>query len=519
MNGAQALIRTLVGCGVDTCFMNPGTSEMHFVAALDDVPEMHAVLVLFEGVASGAADGFARMAGKPASVLLHLGPGLGNALANLHNARKGKVPLVNIVGDHATYHKRFNAQLESDIETVARNVSTWIRWALRSQDLGADGAEAVAAAFGPPGQVATLIVPADVSWLEGGVVAAPLRPAGRSPVSPTVIEDIAALLRSGEPCTLFLGGSALRRRGLAAAGQVAAAAGAKLLCETFPARLERGAGVAPIDRLAYLAEFAMMQLQGARHLILVDSRAPVSFFAYPDKPSYLVPQGCAVHTLARDSDDAVDALEALAAALGAAGRAPAVQPASRPTRPTGALTAETACQAIGALLPENAIVADEGNTTSALYGPMLTAGAPPHDWLTLTGGAIGQGLPLATGAAVACRDRKVICLGSDGAASYTIQSLWTQAREGLDVVTVLFNNSSYAVLNMELGRVGAGAGGPKAREMLHLRGPDLNFTEISKGMGVPATRATTADEFYEQLARAIAEPGPSLIEAMVPSLL
>lgn len=519
MNGAQALIRTLVGCGVDTCFMNPGTSEMHFVAALDEVSEMRGVLALFEGVATGAADGYARMAGKPASVLLHLGPGLGNGLANLHNARKGKVPVLNIVGDHATYHKRFNAQLESDIESVARNVSGWIRWSLRSEDLGPDGADAVQAAMGPPGQVATMIVPADVSWLDGGRIAAPRPAVRRSPVAGAVLDEIARLLRSGEPCVLMLGGSATRKDGLLAASRVANASGAKLLCETFPMRHERGAGLPPIDRLPYLAEFAMMQLQGAKHLILADARAPVSFFAYPGKPSYLVPDGCEVHVLARDSDDAIGALESLADALGAPKNAATLQAQNRPGRPSGPLNAETVCQAIGALLPEGAIVSDEGNTTSALYGPMFTAGAPPHDWLCLTGGAIGQGLPVATGAALACPDRTVLCLESDGSALYTIQSLWTQAREGLHVVSVLFNNRSYAILNMELNRVGAQAGGAKAREMLDLHQPDLDFAQIARGMGVPATRATTAEEFYDQLERALAEPGPSLIDAIVPSLL
>jgi acetolactate synthase-1/2/3 large subunit len=519
MNGAQALIRTLVGCGVDTCFMNPGTSEMHFVAALDDVSEMRGVLVLFEGVATGAADGYARMAERPAAVLLHLGPGLGNGLANLHNARKGKVPVVNIVGDHATYHKRYDAQLESDVETVARNVSRWVRWALRSADLGADAAEAVAAAMGPPGQVATLIVPADVSWLDGGAVAAPRPLPGRAPVAAARIERVAGTLRSGAPCALLLGGSALRQRGLVAASRIANHTGAKLLSETFPTRLERGAALPPIERLPYLAEFATMQLAGVQHLVLIDAKAPVSFFAYPGKASDLVPDGCTVHGLAGETDDAVGALEALADAVGAAASAATLQAPSRPPRPTGPLNAESVCQALGALLPEGAIVSDEGNTTSALFGPLYSAGAPRHDWLCLTGGAIGQGLPVATGAALACRDRKVVCLESDGSALYTIQSLWTQGREGLDVITVLFNNRSYAVLNMELNRVGAQVGGPKAREMLDLHRPDLDFVHLAQGLGVPATRATTAEEFCTQFERALADSGPHLIETVVPSLL
>jgi acetolactate synthase-1/2/3 large subunit len=518
VNGAQALIRTLVDVGVDTCFMNPGTSEMHFVAALDAVPEMHGVLALFEGVATGAADGYARMAGKPAAVLLHLGPGLGNGLANLHNARKAFTPVVNIVGDHATYHKQYDAQLESDIETVARNVSSFIRTSTKPGEVGADAATAVAAAVGPPGGVATLILPADVSWGE------PAEPSGPVPVPAATapdaarVERIAAILRSGEPAALFVGGRACRAEALVSASRAANAIGAKLLCETFPTRLERGAGVPPVERLAYLAEFAAMQLDGLRHLVLVDSKAPVSFFAYPGKDSYLVPAGCEVHTLSTGADDPVAALAALADAVGAAPDAASVAEASRPALPTGALTAEAVCAAVGALMPEDAIVSDEGQT-SALFAPGFTAGSPRHDWLCLTGGAIGQGLPVAVGAAVACPDRKVIALEADGSALYTLQSWWTMAREELDVTTIVFNNSSYAILNMELNRVGAEAGGPKAKEMLDLGRPDLDFVALATGLGVPATRATTADEFGDQLRQALATPGPTVVEAVVPSII
>jgi acetolactate synthase-1/2/3 large subunit len=516
MNGGQALIRTLVDCGVDTCFMNPGTSEMHFVAALDAVPEMRSVLALFEGVATGAADGYGRMAGRPAATLLHLGPGLGNGLANLHNARKARTPIVNIVGDHATYHKQFDAQLESDIETVARNVSTFIRWSAKPGEVGADAAEAVSVASGPPGQVATLVLPADVSWSEGGVPGRLPAPARPEPPDDAAITEIAAALQSGQPACVFVGGRACRAELLAQASGIAAATGAKLLCETFPARLERGAGRAPVDRLAYLAELAAMQLEGLRHIVLVDAKAPVSFFAYPGKASDLVPQGCRVHVLAPADGDLATGLGMLAERVGASS-AP-VQQAGAPGLPTGALTADAVCAALGALMPEGAIVSDEGNT-SGLSAAGYSAGSAPHDWLCLTGGAIGQGLPVAVGAAVACPDRRVIALESDGSALYTMQSWWTMARENLDVTTILFNNRSYAILNMELGRVGAGAGGPRAKDMLDLSRPDMDFTAMAKGLGVDAARATTADEFVDQLGRALATPGPTVIEAMVPSIL
>jgi acetolactate synthase-1/2/3 large subunit len=518
VNGAQALIRTLVACGVDTCFMNPGTSEMHFVAALDTVPAMHSVLTLFEGVATGAADGYGRLADRPAATLLHLGPGLGNGLANLHNARKAHTPVVNIVGDHATYHKQYDAQLESDIDTVARNVSGFIRWSAKTAEVGDDAADTVAAAFGPPGQVATLVLPADISWGDGGQVCAPRSPARRTTVEDDTIHTIMKALRSGEPAGLLVGGTACRASALAWARSIADATDAKLLCETFPARIERGAGRVAVDRIAYLAEFAAMQLDGLRHLVLIDAKAPVSFFAYPDRASWLAPDGCEIHTLAGPCDDVPSALAALADAVGAAPESGRPQQPGRPELPGGPLTAQTVCAALGALLPEGAIVSDEGNT-SGLFAAGSTAGAPPHDWLCLTGGAIGQGLPVAVGAALACPDRRVVALESDGSTMYTLQALWTMAREGLDVTTIVCNNRSYAVLNMELGRVGAEGAGPRAKAMLDLRRPDLDFVALAQGLGVPSTRATTADEFSEQLARALATPGPTVVEAIVPSIV
>jgi acetolactate synthase-1/2/3 large subunit len=523
MNGAHSLIRTLVGHGVDTCIMNPGTSEMHFVAALDDVPEMRAVLALFEGVATGAADGYARIAGRAAATLLHLGPGLGNGLANLHNARRAHSPILNIVGDHAISHRRYDAQLQSDIETVARNVSTFVRTTGDTASLGSDARDALAAAYGPPGSVATLILPADVSWSEGGVVAPPADGTGTGPgrgLSPdtSVVTAAAAALRSGERCALFIGGRACSGPLLDAVAALAATTGAEVLCETFPARLARGAGRPPVERLGYLAEFATMRLDGIRHLVLLDAKSPVSFFAYPGKPSDLVPDGCTVHAVAGPADDLAEAVAALSDLVGAAAGSGAVQESDRPGLPSGPLTAQTVCQALGALLPEEAIVSDEGNT-SGLFAPGATSGAPPHDWLTLTGGAIGQGLPVAVGASIAARDRRVVALEADGSALYTLQSWWTMAREGLDVTTVILNNHSYAVLNMELDRVGVEEPGPRAREMLDLGRPDIDFVHLATGLGLHAARAETSEQFTDELARALATPGPSVVEAVVPSLL
>ena len=515
MNGARALLSTLVDADVDVCFANPGTSEMHFVAALDDVPAMRGILCLFEGVVTGAADGYGRVAGRPAATLLHLGPGLGNGVANLHNARRARTPIVNIVGDHATYHARYDAPLQSDIASIAGAVSGWYRSTARADDVAADGADAVAAAFGPPGCVATLVLPADASWSESSTGPCPPRPRGRAAMVPAdTVAEVAKALRGGERCALLLGGGALRADGLLAASRVAVTTGALLLGETFPANLERGAGIPAVDRLAYLAEMAQAQLDGVRHLVLVDAKSPVSFFAYPDKASDLVPSGCTVHTLARPGEDAAGALEALAEMLGAPADASAPAPSGRPNRPAGAITAETLAAAVGATLPEGAIVVDEGNT-SGLFVPAATAGAPRHDWLTLTGGAIGIGLPMATGAAVAAPERPVLCLQADGSAMYTLQALWTQAREGLNVTTLVLSNRSYAILNMELHRVGADAGGPLARRLLDLTDPDLDFCDLARGMGVPARRVENAEDLTTGLATGFAEAGPTLIEVLL----
>jgi acetolactate synthase I/II/III large subunit len=514
VNGAQALINTLVDGGVDVCFANPGTSEMHFVAALDAVPQMRGVLALFEGVATGAADGYARIADRPAAVLLHLGPGLGNGLANLHNARRAHVPMVVVVGDHATYHKKYDAPLESDIDALAGSVSGWVRRTSAAADVALDAAEAIAASRARS-QISTLILPADVSWADGAQPAAatPARPVGADPL---LAPEVAEVLRSGEPTVIMVGGDATRGPGLAAAARIAQATGARWLCETFPTRLERGAGVPAVERLAYFAEAATAQLDGAKHLVLAGAKSPVSFFAYPNMPSDLVPAGCEVHVLA-EYGGAADALIALADEIAPGTTAP-VAAASRPQLPTGALTSASAAEVIGALLPERAIVVDESNTSGLLLA-QATAGAPAHDWLTLTGGAIGYGIPTAVGAAVAAPDRPVLCLESDGSAMYTISGLWTQARENLNVTTVVYDNSAYDILRIELQRVGAGsAPGPKALNLLDLSGPAMDFVKIAEGMGVPARRVGTAEEFADALRAAFAEPGPHLIDAVVPSL-
>ncbi len=515
MNGAEALIATLKSCGVDVCFANPGTSEMQLVAAIDGQEGMRSVLGLFEGVVTGAADGYGRMADKPAATLLHLGPGMANGNAYIHNARRAFSPMINLVGDHATYHLHFNAPLTSDVAGVARPMSDWVRTARSPRDLALAGAEAHAASLVWPGQIATVIVPADHAWSDGAAVAEPqiVQPAPKVPAS-VIAEAADALRNSDGPSALFLGGRAVREEALNHAGQIAAATGAKLISETFSARLQRGAGRVSAERLPYPGESAAEVLKDYKTIVFCGCEPPVSFFAYPGKPSWLSPEGAKLVRLSSAREDAPAALAAMVEALGAGGEVPALQPAFTPDCAEGKLDPMKLGAIIAELMPENAIVSDEAATAGFAVFPM-TAGAPKHDWLMVTGGAIGQGMPVAVGAAVACPDRKVLALQADGGGMYTNQALWTMARENLDITTVVFNNGSYAILNIELARVGVANPGPKALSMLSLRNPDIHWAQMAESMGVPARRATTAAEFREALEWALSHKGPRLVEAVI----
>ncbi len=511
MNGAESLIRTLASAGIKTCFTNPGTSEIHLVAALDRVPEIRCVLGLFEGVVTGAADGYARMAEKPACTLLHLGPGFANGLANLHNARRARVPVVNLIGQHATDHLRHNTPLTSDIEAIARPYSKWLRTSASSSSVGRDAVEGIVAARTAPGQIATLIVPADVAWSDGGTVAVlPSLPKPPLPAAAT-IERAAAMLLSGLRTAILLAGNAVYGRGLATAGRIAAATGAKLFAPYPLTRLERGAGIAGVERIQYVLEMAVEQLKEFRQLILIGAQPPVAYFASPGKNAVFTSADCDIHTLASPGEDYVGALEGLGAALSLRETQPPAEKSERPALPSGGVTLPGLGAAVGALLPENAIVVDESMTSGR--GMMVaTRGAPPHDWLGNTGGSIGIALPLAVGAAVACPERRVLCLTADGSGMYTLQALWTMAREGLNVTTVVFANRDYAVLKREFSYLGVGNPGTRALDMFEIGRPDLDWVHLAEGMGVPGTRVTSLDEFAKALRNGFESDGPTLIE-------
>ena len=510
MNGAESLVRSLLASGVDTCFANPGTSEMHFVAALDKVEGMRCVLGLAETVVSGCADGYARMAAKPAATLLHCGPGFANSLANVHNARRAHAPMVNIVGDQATYHRPYDAPLTADTEGLARAMSHWVRTSTSSAGVGADSAAAVQAANTAPGQIATLILPADTAWNEGGVVAAPLAVPPRAAVAPDTVRAIAQVLRRKEPAVLVLYGQALSEAGLVAANRVAHVTGAKLRSPTQVSRMARGRGRVPVDRIPYAVDAALKMLEGTRQVILVGAKPPTAFFGYPGKPSLMAPAHADTHVLARPEQDAIAALDALADELGAPRQVPIPAGETRPELARGKFEPIAFATTLAALLPENCIVSEDAVTSGrALFAP--TFNAAPMDWLQNTGGAIGHAFPCATGAAIASPGRKVVCLQADGAGMYSLQALWTQAREQLDVVNVVFANRIYKILYGELVSVGAKPG-RASNELFDLARPALDWVKLAGGMGVEATSVETLEDFADVFKSACGRKGPFLIE-------
>jgi acetolactate synthase-1/2/3 large subunit len=515
MSGAECLLRTLLKNGVNVCFMNPGTSEMQFVAALDRVSGMRPVLGLFEGVCSGAADGYARMTRRPAATLLHLGPGLGNALANFHNARKARSPIVNIVGDHATAHKTFDAPLSADVPAFARTVSDWVRVADSSAELGALATQTVEAAMGPPGQIATLIVPADLSWSEAGDLGPEAKIAPRAKLSEVEVREAARLLRElASASGVLLGGDTLTDAGLKAAEQIGKATKAQIFSDRNASRSALGQGRFEAQRVAYFPEKAEAQLAGLKHIVLIEAKAPVSFFAYPGRKSTLLPAGCAVTVLARPGDDGVQALEALADCFVKQPQRNISQRVAIFSAGSVALTLEALGQAIAAMLPEDAIVCDEMVSSSEAVVPKL-ARAAPHDFLPVTGGSIGQGLPVAVGASLACPQRKVVALEADGSGMYTLQALWTMARENLNVTVVIFANRRYRILDVEMQRTGAGGFGPLANNMIDIGRPNLDWVKLAEGAGVEAVRAATELEFEAHFRDALNATGPRLVEAVL----
>ena len=512
MNGAESLVQTLLNSGVDTCFANPGTSEMHFVGALDRIPGMRCVLGLQENVVTGMADGYYRIARKPACTLLHCGPGLANGMGNLHNARRAHAGIVNIVGDQATYHRPYDAPLTADTEGMARTVSHWVRTSTDAAEVGRDAALAVQNARALSGQISTLILPADASWNRGGVVANPLPVPASPAIDPHAVENVARVLRSNRNVLILLADQATLATSQRLAWRIADATGAHLLASYTNGHMQRGRGRLALERVPYGTDAAIKTLSQYDHIVLVNAKAPVGFFAYPEQPSIQYSSSAQIHVLSRSDQDSDVALTMLVEELGA--REIAIPDAGcRPNPARGATTQENLAVTLAALMPENSIISNE----SISYGRdfyKLTHNAPAHDWLNLSGGAIGDGLPVATGAAVAGGDRRVISLQADGSAMYSLQSLWTQARERLPCTTILLNNRKYNILIGEYKNVGA-APGPTAMGMLDLSNPDLDWVQLANGMGVEAARATTMEECADLMQQSFKQKAPFLIDLII----
>ena len=515
MNGAESLARTLLAQEVEVCFSNPGTSEMHFVAALDKVEGMRCILGLFEGVATGAADAYYRMADKPACTLLHLGPGLANGLANLHNAKKAGSGIVNVVGEHARHHIAHNAPLTSDIQGVARPMSAWVKTSESAKSVAHDGALAVHAARQAPGQIATLILPADTAWEEGSGIDTTPYTGQRSAVASDTVETVAQALLRPLRTALLLGGMGVREPALNWVGKIAARTGCAVLSEYNTPRLQRGAGRVITRRIPYAVDAAVALLKEFDQIILVGAKQPVAFFAYPDKPSLLTAPHAQVIPLAGAGDDIVQALTDLSERLQATTMSPLHVSDYQPGElPSGALEPLGIGRLLAALIPEGAVVVDESVSTGRGFD-LPTTHARPHDWLNVMGGAIGFGMPAAVGAAVGAPGRPVILLEGDGSGMYTLQALWTMARENLNVKVLVFANRAYQILRGELKNVGAGTPGKNATDMLTLDRPCLDWVALAKGHGVPGRQASDLASLAQALQAALAEEGPFLIEVLM----
>jgi len=513
MKGAELLMRTAADLGIDICFANPGTTEMPLVEAMDSVDGIRPVLCLHEGVCTGAADGFGRMTGRPAMVLLHLGPGLANGISNLHNARRAGTPVFTLVGEHATWHRGYDPPLVMDIEALAGTFSGWSRTTTGAGDIARDAAEAVSAAC--RGLISTLILPYDLQMEEaGGYQGTAAQPFRHDPVDAEAVERAAGLLKARKKSVLVLGGRALHREGLMKAARIRAACGCDLLAETFPARMERGAGLPDVPRIQYLPEMAIDVLSRYDQLVFAGARKPVSFFGYRNVPGLLVDESKETIVVTEGNQDVPAVLEALARELGAPA-SPPDESLARPSEmdvPSGRLSGDKICAVLAALQPEGCIVVEEAITNSLLYHP-LTAGSRPFTLLTLTGGSLGQGPPCAAGAAVACPDRQVISFQADGAALYTLQALWTQAKEQLNVITLVCSNRSYDILKLELARLGVFTPGPAARRLTDLS--TVDWVRVGEAMGVPSVSVKTAENLARELSQALERKGPRLIEMIL----
>jgi len=507
MNGAQALLDLYSNLGVEVCFANPGTTEMALVHALESTPSIRPFLGMTEGVVAGAADGYGRMSDVPAISILHLGPGFANSISNLHNARRAKTPMITIVGDHATWHAEADAPLASDLYGLAHAASDWVGTIATPRSVLVMGMEAYRQAM--EGQVATLIFPTDMQEAEASSAPVGLSSVPYHPVA-IVSESVMAALRRPKSA-LFLGGGALRGENLRLASAIAIKTESRLISETFSARMERGAGVPSTERLPYFPEQAMACLEDLDTLVLVGAKAPVAFFGYEGMESNVVPDWVAVHSLSTERDPSL-ALQALSAQVGVdSADINNVEPANGASEsvPDGSLTPKTIGVTIAATQAPGTIMIDEAATSGLPYFHS-SADAPSFDHLMLTGGSLGFGLPAAIGVAIACPDRPIVAFVADGSSLYTMQSLWTMQRYGLNVTVIVAANEQYRILRVEADRAEIPMG-PVVSAMTDISG--VSWTDLAKGLGVLAVQVATCPELAAAMVHRRASKGPYLIEA------
>ncbi len=514
MNGAELIMKTAINAGIVVCFANFGTTEMPLALAFDTEPGIKAVLGLFEGICTGAADGFGRMMNKPAMTLLHLGPGFANGIANLHVARRARSPILNLIGEHTTQHISLDPPLAMDIKALAGTVSGWYKANQSPDELSQDIADAYSASL--HGQIATLSIPSDYQMeeIESAYVAVP--DFAFDPVNRERIEKAAYFMKSHKKVALILGGRALRLRGLQVATRLKAFSGCDLLTDYLPGYMDRGIGLPEITRIPYFPEPAMALLAHYEGVVIAGTREPVSFFGYKGIRENLLAEDQPRFLIDGFRQNPVEALEYLADLLNAAkdGDEQIVSELRRPSIAQGELTSEKACQTLAALQPEGAIIVDEG-VSSAFPYYALSHGLPPHSMLTNSGGSIGYGMPCSIGAAIACPDRPVINLQADGSAMYTVQALWTQARQNLNITTLICANRCYNILKMELNRANIETIGPNISSLMDLENPHINWVKMAEAMGVPAVSVNTGEELSHEIKLALSESGPHLIETVI----
>jgi acetolactate synthase I/II/III large subunit len=511
VNGAELTMKTALKAGVKVCFTNFGTTEIPLARSFDTEPGIKPVLGLFEGVCTGAADGYGRMLDKPALTLLHLGPGFANGIANLHNAKRAKTPIVNVVGEHATSHIPLDAPLAMDIEALAGTLAGWHRTNQSPLELSRDMSDALeAAAFG---QIATLIIPNDYQQAEIDDTEIATAHFVFDPVDEKMISSGVRFFRKYHKVALILGGRALRQSGLQTAARIKNVTGCDLLTDNLPGYIDRSPELPEVARIPYFPEPAIKMLSQYEAAVIVGTKEPVSFFGYRGVRGKMLADDQPRIIISSKRQNPAEALNCLADALGTtkSGEQPKTLHTQRPALAGGVLTAEKACQTLAAIQPEGAIIIDEGVTSVSNYY-QISSHLPRHSLLTIAGGSIGYGPPCSVGAAVACPDRPVIAIQADGSAMYTIQALWTQAREKLNITTLICSNRRYNILKVEIERAGITGIGPFLKSLYELDNPSLNWVKMGEAMGVPGVAVNTAEQLAEELKAALSSKGPHLIE-------